>query len=299
MPSSLAAVISGLINSGQSLPTVDVQNLLQQIQGNQQGNTSLINQMPAQVQQLLQNYQSGTNNAANTYTGTTGQIGQNLLNSTQNLYGPNTPAVQATLAALKQQDYSTLPGTLTNLKSNLAATGGLQRGGAANAITKATLAPAQAYSQQGANVTSQQLQAQQQNVQQALNKIASMDDATAQSVFGMSVQQATQILQSGNQATQTQLADLINSNNLATNQSLNVQGLQDQNAYNNAVTRNAQQAGIVNGLVNLGVQGAGAAYGAFGSGGSPNSGGQTFDQLNQQGLVSTPPPGSNYAPPGY
>jgi len=290
MGANLGAVIAGLINNGQSLPTVDIQNLLNTIQQNQQGNNQIINQLPANMQALYSQYAGALGGAGNTLQNTTQGIGQNLLSSTQNLYGPNNPAVQATLAALKQNDYSTLPGTLTNLKANLAATGGLNRGGAANAITKATLAPATQFSGQAGTVQGQQLQAQQQNVQQALNKIASLDDQTAQSLFGMSKEQATQILTGGRQDLQMQLSDLINSNNLATSQTLGAQGLADQNAYQNAVTRNSQQAAVVNGLTNLGVD---AFAGGFGGGGA-SSGAMTFNPLT----MSTPT-GDNANPANY
>jgi hypothetical protein len=289
LSADLGAVIGGLINNGRSLPTIDIQNLLNTIQANQQGNNQLINQLPTNLQPLYAQYGTALNGAGNTLQNSTTGIGQNLLNSSQALYDPNSPAVQATLAALKMQDYSSLPGTINALKANLAGTGGLQRGGAARAITSATLAPAAQYGQQAANVQGQQLTAQQNATQQALNKIASMDDATANSIFGMSKEQATQILTSGRQDLQQQLAQLINSNNTATSQTLGAYGIADQNAYQNAVTRNSQQQAVVNGLVNAGVDAATAGGG----------GGVDFATLQQQGLASTPPPGSNYSPLGY
>lgn len=290
----LGAVIGGLINNGRSLPTIDVQNLLNAIAQNKQGNEQLINQLPTSLQPLYAQYQAALNGAGNTLQNTVQGVGQNLLDSSKALYDPNSPAVQATLAALKMQDYSSLPGTIQALKANLAGSGGLNRGSAARAITQATLAPAQTYAGQAATVQGQQLTAQQNATQQALNKIASMDDATANSVFGMSKEQATQILTSGRQDLRDQLTQLINNNNQSTNQTLGVYGIQDQNAYQNAVTRNAQQAGVVNGLVNLGVDAGGSMFGA-GAGG----GGLDFATLAGQGMASTPPPGANYAPPGY
>lgn len=267
--SSLGSVIGGLINSGRSLPTVDINGLLATIAQNKTANADLINNLPPQLRKLYDQYAASLTGAGQTLQGTTNDIGQNLLSSTKSLYGPNSDAVQATLAALKQQDYSTLPGTIDALKANLAGSGGLNRGAAARAITQATLAPAAQYSQQSANVTAQQLQAQQQNVQQALNKIAQIDDQTAQSLFGMSKDEASNILQFGRQDLQKQLADLINNNNAATSANLNAQGIAVNNAYQNAVTRNAQQEAIVNGLVNTGVDvasmfGGGAGGGATG-----------------------------------
>jgi len=290
----LGAVIGGLINNGRALPTIDVQALLNTIAQNKQGNEQLINQLPTNLQPLYAQYQAALGGAGNTLQNTVKGVGQNLLNSTQALYDPNSPAVQATLAALKMQDYSSLPGTIQALKANLAGSGGLNRGSAARAITQATLAPAQAYAGQAATVQGQQLTAQQNATQQALNKIASMDDATANSIFGMSKEQATQILTSGRQDLRDQLTQLINNNNQATSSTLGVEGIQANNAYQNAVTRNAQQQAVVNGLVNLGIDAGTAGAGMFGGGG-----GLDFATLAQQGLASTPPPGSNYAPAGY
>ncbi len=172
------------------------------------------------------------------------------MSGTKALYDPTSAAVQATLAALKQQDYSTLPGTLTNLRAQLAGTGGLSTGGAGRALTSAVMAPAAQFSQQAANTEANQLNLQQTNVQAALNKIAQLDDQTAQSLFGMSKEQAANILQYGRSDLQTQLSQLINQSVNETNQKLSVEGLQAQNAYQNAVTRNQQQAAVVNGLAN-------------------------------------------------
>lgn len=281
------SVIGGLINNGRSLPTVDISSLLSLINQNKAQNADLINNMPAELAPLYAAYTQSLNGAGTNLQTATDAAGNNLLSSTKALYDPNSAAVQATLAALKQQDYSTLPGTLNSLKSNLAATGGLGNGGATRAITSAVMAPAATYSQQAANVQGTQLQQQQTNVQTALNKIASMDDATAQSIFGMSKDQATTILNSGRQDLQQQLASLINNNNNAESQSLSAQGIAVNNGYQNAVTRNQQQAAVTNGLVNLGVDAGSSLVG--GSSGSPAAGAGSVspDALNQYSNVST------------
>jgi hypothetical protein len=265
--SSIGGVVSGLINSGRKLPTIDVRALFDTINKAGAEKEKLINQLPANLKPLYEQYKASLGEAGDTLEAKTTDIGQQLLQSTKDLYGPNTDAVKATLAALKTEDYSTLPGTLTNLKAQLAATGGLARGGAGKAITEAVLAPAQQYGQQALNVQAQQLNAQQQNVQAALNKIAAMDEATANTLFGMSTQAAQTILTSGRQDLQNQLADLINNIDTRTSQTLGVQGIQANNAYQNAITRNAQQAAVTNALVNLGVD----AGTAFASGGLSNA----------------------------
>jgi hypothetical protein len=249
----LGSVISGLINSGRSLPTIDVAALFDSIAKAGTDQRRMINELPAELQPLYAQYQASLGKAGTTLQDTTKQIGQDLLTQTKANYDPNSAAVQATLAALKQQDYSTLPGTLNSLKANLAATGGLSTGGAGRALTSAILAPAAQYSQQAANTQAQQLNMQQQNVQQALNKIASLDDATAQQLFGMSTAEAANILQYGRSDLQGQLSQLINQSVNETNQTLSVQGIQANNAYQNAVTRNAQQNALTNDIVGTGV----------------------------------------------
>ena len=242
--------ICNQVASGQ--PTPDLTALFDTIAKSGQNERSLINQLPDSLKPLYDQYKTSLGTAGTTLQTTTQGIGQTLQDKTAALYGPTSPAVTATLAALKQQDYSTQPGTLEALKSQLAATGGLSRGGAATALTKAVLAPAAQYSQQAANVTGAQLTAQQQAQQAAINKVAAMDDQTAQAMFGMSKEEATNILTSGRQDLQQQLIQLINQSNIQTNQTLNAEGIQTNAGYQNAVANNAQQQAIVNGLVNTG-----------------------------------------------
>jgi len=288
-------VLAGLLNGDRSQPTPDLAALFNTIAKAGQNEQQLIKQLPVDLQPLYAQYKASLGTAGTTLQGATTGIGQNLLTNTQNLYGPNSPAVQATLAALRTQDYSTLPGTINALKANLAGSGGLNRGAAARAITNATIAPALQFGQQAANVTGSQLTAQQQNVQAALNKIAAMDDATANSIFGMSKDQATQILQSGRQDLQNQLAELINQSRTQTGQTLALQGIGSNAAYENAVAQNANQAAVVNGLVGTGAN-LFSALAQPGTSGGNTGGGQDYASLFQQGLASTPPPGSNYGP---
>jgi len=248
-------VLAGLLNGDRKQPTPDLAALFQTIAASGANERQLINQLPVDLQPLYANYKASLGTAGQTFQGANAQIGQTLEDKTAALYGPNSPAVQATLAALKQQDYSTLPGTLNTLKANLAATGGLSRGGAGKAITQAVLAPAAQYSQQAATVTGAQLTAEQQAKQAAINKVAALDETTAQTMLGMSKEQAMQILQYGRQDLQQQLTQLINQSNNQTTQTLNAEGIQTNAGYQNAVANNANQAAVVNGLVNTGVAG--------------------------------------------
>lgn len=265
---SLGGTISGLINSGRSLPTVDVSQLLNTINNTQSTNQGLINALPAELQQQIAAYQQQMTGAGNTLQSNVQNQGQDYLNQVSQLYGPNSPAAQAAMAAFKQQAYSTLPGTLNATKAAAAASGGLGRGGAAEMLGKAIQAPATAVSQNAANVTAQQLQAGQQATQQALATVNNMDDQMFNQLFGMSKDMATTILNSGRQDLKDQLSQLINSNNTAATQTLGVEGLAANNAYQNAVTRNQQLANNTSGLVNLGLNGISDYMGAGAGGGT-------------------------------
>jgi len=246
-----AKTIGDMINSGRPLPTADLRQLFSQIDQAGAYQKGLINQLPKDLKPLYDDYKTSLGEAGTALQESSTDIGQKLLQDTKGLYGPDSDVVKATLAGLKTQDYSTLPGTLTNLKAQLAATGGLARGGASKAITEAVLAPASAYAGQAQSVMSQQLQAQQTNVQAALNKVAQMDDATAQSLFGMSTAEAANILQYGRQDLKQQLADLIDQSTRQTEQTLGVLGMGVNQGLQNAQIRNTQQAGITNDITGL------------------------------------------------
>ncbi|SRR5260221_668410 len=285
----LGGVVSGLINSGGN-PTTDLAPLFAQIAASGVNERQMINMLPENLKPLYENYKASLGQTGTTLQTATTGIGQKLLDQTKALYNPESPAVQATLAALKQQDYSTLPGTLTNLRSQLAATGGLERGGAGKAITQAVLAPAAQYSQQAANVTGQQLQTQQTATQTALNKIASLDDETAQSLFGMNKEQALQILQYGRQDLRDKLTSLVNQSHSETDQKLGLLGYQANQGYKNAVADKAQQDAIVNGLVNTGVD----LAGSYASGGLSNAlPSSSPDMTNVMGSNTYAPPSLN------
>jgi hypothetical protein len=250
LQTDLTGVISAGINMGRRLPKTDLSALFKTIDDAGSNKAALINGLPESLKPLYDQYKESLGAAGTNLQDTTKQIGQDLLTQTKANYDPNSAAVQATLAALKQQDYSTLPGTMTNLKAQLASTGGLGNGGAGRAITSAVMAPAAQFSQQAANTEAQQLQLQQTNVQSALNKIASMDDATAQQLFGMSTQEAQTILTSGRQDLQNQLSSLINNIDTTTNAKLGLQGYEANQAYQQGMAKAGDQAAITNGLVN-------------------------------------------------
>jgi hypothetical protein len=272
----LGSIISGGINASRSLPIKDLSALFATLDKAGGYQKDLINKLPESLKPLYEEYKQSLGQAGATLQASTSDIGQRLLEQTKGLYGPDSDVVKSTLAGLKTQDYSTLPGTLRNLTSNLAATGGLQRGGAAKALTAAVMAPAQAYSGQAQTVMSQQLQAQQQNTQNAINKIASMDDQTAQSLFGMSKDEASQILTYGRDDLKTQLTDLVNQSVRDTSARLGLQNEQAENAYQNALTRLAQKNQLTSDITQTGLEGAqSAATGISGAG----TGSAGFDKL--------------------
>lgn len=262
---AIGSLISSAINAGRKLPTTDLRALFATI--NQAGakKEQMINALPAELKPLYDEYKRSLGEAGTELDTAVTGIGQKLLEDTKSLYGPESPAVKATLDALRTQEYSTLPGTLTNLKAQLASTGGLARGGAGRAVTQAVLAPAQQYGQQAASVLAQQLTTQQQNVQSAINKIADLDDASANKLFGMSTQEAQQILTYGRDDLKTKLSDLINNIDTQTEQTLGLQGFAAHEAQKNALTRLQQKSditslgadAIINGLMGAATMGAG------------------------------------------
>jgi len=262
------AVISGLINSMRKQPSLDLSAIFREIDSAGTQKAQMINQLPEQLRPLYDEWKKSLASSGEQLQTTRADIGKNLMEQTQGLYGPESPAVKATLEALKMQDYSTLPGTMTNLKAQLASTGGLARGGAGKAITQAVLQPAQQYGQQAANVMAEQLQTQQQNVQAAINKIAALDDDTAVKIFGMTTAEAQDILQYGREDLQNQLAGLINNINTTTEQKTSLMGAKAQNELDRANARVQQQSALTNALTSFGTSTLGNALANTGGGGT-------------------------------
>jgi len=263
----LTSIISGLIGGGQSLPTVDIAPLLSTISNSGTYQKQLINGLPDNVQKLLAQYMNSNNAAGGAYqSGITG-VGNDLMSKISSLYGPNSDAANAQKTADKTAIYSTVPGTQDAIRNAMAATGGLGRGNAGVALAQPYVNAAQQNGQAAAGVDAQQTKAGQDASASAMKTVASMDDSMFTNLFGMSKAQATQILSSGNMALTTQLADLINQNSQQTSATLGAQGVAANNAYQNAVTRNAQQNQVWNGVADLGLSGIQAGLGAFGGGG--------------------------------
>lgn len=266
-------VISGLLNSG-SGPSIDVAALYNTIQNAGAYQQQIINALPAQIQQNLATYAQTQGAAGQKFAQQMQEQGAKYLQQTQALYGPNSAAGQAQKTANTQAIYSTVPGTQNAVRNALAATGGLQRGNAGVALAQPYITAAAQNSQANANVNAQQTTAGQGATQQALNTVNSMDAATFQQLFGMSQEQAKQILTTGNVTLQNQLTQLLNQSQTQTNQELAVNGIQSNAGYQNDVAKNAANAGIVNGLVNTGAQG---IYAAMSQPGSSSSGDQSFN----------------------
>jgi hypothetical protein len=248
----LGSVVGGLINAGRKQPAIDLTPLFGEIGKAGAEKADLINRLPTELRPLYEEWKKNLAASGEQLQASRADIGKNLMEQTQELYGPESPAVKATLDALRMQNYSTLPGTMTNLKAQLASTGGLARGGASKAITQAVLQPAQQYGQQAANVMAEQLQTQQQNVQAAINKIAALDDDTAVKLFGMTTAEAQDILTYGRSDLQDQLAGLINNIDTMSNQKLSLLGAKAQNELDRANARVAQQSALTNALTSFG-----------------------------------------------
>jgi hypothetical protein len=263
---NLSGIIAGLVGSGQGENNYDLSALYSTIQNAGQYQQQIINALPAQIQQNLATYAQSQGAAGQKFAQQIQGQGANYLQSVNGLYGPNSAAAQAQKAANTQNIYSTVPGTSMAVRNALAATGGLQRGQAGTALAQVPLAAAAQAGQANANVNAQQTQAGQQATQQALATVNSMDAGMFQQLFGMSQQQAATILQTGNQALQNQLAQLINQSQTQTNQTLGLQGVQAQQGLANADQQQGYQNAIWNGLGNLGVQGLTSYFGGGATG---------------------------------
>lgn len=296
MGSNIAGIVTGLLSKGG--PSIDLSALYNTIQNAGQYQQQIINALPADIQKNLATYAQSQNKAGATYQNNTQTQLNDYLGKITGLYGPNSAAAQAQKAANTQSIYSTVPGTQNAIRNALAATGGLQRGAAGTALAQPYVAAAQANSQANANVNAAQTAAGQQATQQALSTVNSMEASMFQQLFGMSKEQATQILTSGNQALQTQLSDLINQSNNQTNQTLGVEGIQANNNYQNAVADTANTNGIIANGVNLGINGLSSMYGNFGGGDMSG----IFQGLTSGGGYGLGPPASantmQYAPMG-
>jgi hypothetical protein len=259
----LGGIAAGLIGSAQGEKSIDLNQLLNTIAQAGQYQKSIINALPPQIMQRLQQYAQSLQGAGQQYQGNIENQLQKYQTSVSDIYGPNSEAAIAANAANLRNIYSQVPGTENAIRNALAATGGLQRGNAGVALAQPYVQAANQYGQTAAGVTAQQTAAQQQAKQQALNVVNQMEAGVFQNLFGMSKEQATTILNTGNAALQNQLAELITQSQRQTEETLGVQGIQAQNAYQNALQQQGYQSAIFNGLADVGI---GAATGGAGYG---------------------------------
>lgn len=257
---SIGAVVGGLLSKG-PVSAPDLSALFKTIDAAGAQQKDWINALPAELQQQYATYQASNATAGNTLQSTIAGNNADLMAQTKANFDPNAPAVQAAQDAAKTAIYADLPGQQDAIRQALAATGGFGRGTAAKQLAAPVLQAGAKVAQSDLNISASQLQQQQAAVQAAITKINSTDDATANSLFGMSKDQALQLLTSGRQDLQQQLTELINQSTLQTNQTLGVQGADITNKYNQSVADNADSNNKVNGWVNLGTNVAAAAPG--------------------------------------
>ena len=258
---SAAGVVSGIINGGRSIPKPDLDKLFATIAAAGANQRNLINALPDSLKPLYEEYKASTNKASTDMKEGTSAIGDTLLKKTEANFGPE--ATRAALDAVKGEIYGELPGQQNAIRQTLAATGGFDRGSAGKALAAPVLQAAQKFATSAAAITAEQLKAKQQATQQALQTVTSMDSAALQAAFGMSKEQAQQILSGNRQDLKDQLTDLINQSNTETNQVLGVQGDAAMNEYRRQVAGNAKKDALTNGLVGLGadaLSGGGAGF---------------------------------------
>jgi hypothetical protein len=265
LPGSAAGVVSGILNKG-SAPKPDLTQLFATIKSAGANQRDLINALPAELKPLYEQYAATNQKAGETLTAGTNAIGDTLMQKTAANFSPD--ATRAALDAAKGEIYAELPGQQDAIRQALAATGGFDRGTASKQLAAPVLQAASQFATKAAGITADQLKAKQQATQQAITTIASMDSQTLQSVFGMSKEQATAILNGNRQDLKDQLTDLVNQSKNETSQLLGVQSDVAMNDYRAKVADDAQSKALTNGIVNLGAD---LASGGFMSGLDINS----------------------------
>lgn len=257
---SIGAVVGGLLGKG-PVSAPDLSALFKTIDSAGAEQKNWIDALPAELQQQYAAYKAANSDAAGTLQSTIAGNNADLMTQTKANFDPNSAAVKAAQDAAKTAIYADVPGQQAAIREALAATGGFGRGTAAKQLAAPVLQAGAKVAQSDLNISASQLQQQQQAVQTAIEKINSVDDATANTMFGMSKDQALQILTNGRQDLQQQLTQLINQSTTQTNQTLGVQGADITNKYNQSVADNANYNNKVNGWVNLGTNVAAAAPG--------------------------------------
>lgn len=252
-----AGVVSGLLNGSRGIPKPDLDKLFATIAAAGANQRNLINALPDSLKPLWEEYKASNAKATTDLQTGTDAITDRLMKQTEANYGPE--ATRAALDAVKGEIYADLPGQQAAVREALAASGGFDRGTAGKQLAAPVLQAAQKYATSAAQITADQLKAKQQATQQAINSVANMDSQTLQSIFGMSKEQALQILNGNRQDLKDQLTALINQSNNETNQMLEAQGAQAMNNYRQEVASNAQKDAFTNGLVNLGADAVSAA----------------------------------------
>lgn len=259
---SIGAVVGGLLGKG-PVSAPDLAALFKTIDAAGAEQKNWINALPAELQKQYETYKASNAGAADTLKSTIADSNQKFLADEKAIYDPNSPAVKAALDAAKKTIYADLPGQQDAIREALAASGGFGRGTASKQLAAPVLQAASKFSQSVSNITADQLMKQQAATQAAIEKIKNVDDATANTLFGMSREQALQILTSGRTDLKDQLSTLINQSQAQTNQTLATQGVNIQNQWNQKVAENADYNNKVNGWVNLGTNVATAAAPGF------------------------------------
>ena len=254
----VAGVVSGLLTKG-GAGKPDLSKLFETIKNAGANQRSMIDALPAQLKPLFDQYVAQNKGAGDALTMGTSALGDTLKKETEANYGPE--ATRAALDAVKGDIYAELPGQQAAIREALAANGGFDRGTASKQLAAPVLQAAAKYASAAANITADQLKAKQAATQQAMTTITSMNDQALQSVFGMSKEQALQILNGNRQDLKDQLTQLINQSNNETNQMLGVQGDESMNTFRQGVANKAQDDALTNGIVKLGADAVAGAPG--------------------------------------
>lgn len=240
-----AGVGGSLAGLGQKKPNFDISGLLNTINQGATRQTQIASDLPGKLAPLGTTYQTGISGALNTAQTARQQNAADFLKSlgqNQNLQG------QDLTKLLTQQAFSGVPAAERAARESAAASGGLQRGAAA----ELTAAPSAAAAEQvGAGLTQLDLQQQQQKAQ-ALDKINTMTDNAINQTLGIDRDTLTAIYSSGRQDLIDQANELLGISQQQTADTLSAYGAANNANLASTVAQNQGTQGLYNTLTGLG-----------------------------------------------
>jgi hypothetical protein len=248
--------------SGSSGPKFDPTQLLNNIQASKDRQNQIAGGLPGQLAPLGANYQAGITGAENTATTAEQAAAKKFLSDT----GQATDSQGNMLSdVLKQRVLGALPEEQAALRESEAATGGLERGGAAAAFQNLGATTAQSIGQGEQQIALQQNQLRQQN----LNTVLNMDNSLITEKLGIDKDTLLQLYNSGRQDLIDEANSLLGIEQTSTASVNDVLAAQQNANLGQGAADAARQQQLYQSLIGLGGTVAGGAYGAAPRVGAP------------------------------